>query len=163
MRIMDILMRPTTIDDLSYVIQTETHEENSKFVSSQNRQKHLDYLKDKDISHLIVEADKKPIGYIILAGLNDKNENIEFRRIVIGEKGKGYGRKALRLAKDFAFEKLNAHRFWLDVFEFNKRARHLYESEGFSVEGVFRECVKSENGRESIVYMSMLRREYQED
>ena len=77
------------------------------------------------------------------------------------EKGKGYGKEALRLVKKMAFQELKAHRLWLDVKEHNVRARHVYESEGFVAEGVLRECIKAEVGFESLVVMSMLCGEYQ--
>lgn len=67
------------------------------------------------------------------------------------------------MIKKLAFEELNAHRLWLDVKDFNERARKLYESENFTTEGIWREAVKAENGRrESIVFMSILRSEYLE-
>lgn len=95
-----------------------------------------------------------------MAGLAEANQSIEFRRIVITEKGRGYGREALRRVKSMAFGELKAHRLWLDVKEHNFRARHVYESEGFVVEGKLRECLKSEDGYESLVVMSILRDEY---
>ncbi len=112
--------------------------------------------------HLIIEntADGSRVGYIILAGLADVNQSIEFRRIVVTEKGKGYGKQALRLVKKLAFDELKAHRLWLDVKEHNVRARHLYEAEGFLAEGVLRECIKADVGFESLLVMSMLRDEY---
>jgi hypothetical protein len=39
-----------------------------------------------------------------LAGLADKNQSVEFRRIVVTEKNKGYGSEALRLIKQLVFE-----------------------------------------------------------
>jgi diamine N-acetyltransferase len=51
---------------------------------------------------------------------------------------------------------------WLDVKDFNHRARTLYASEGFVVEGTLRECLKADDGSfESLVVMSLLKREYQ--
>jgi diamine N-acetyltransferase len=113
--------------------------------------------------HLIVEQgdDNKPIGYIILAGLEQAHQSIEFRRIVITDKGKGYGRKSLQLIKKMVFEVLSAHRLWLDAKEHNLRARHGYEAEGFTVEGVLRECLKTGDKFESLVILSMLKSEYQ--
>ena len=52
------------------------------------------------------------------------------------------GRAALRVAKKVAFDDLGAHRFWLDVKARNSRAKALYDSEGFVVEGELREAVK---------------------
>jgi diamine N-acetyltransferase len=159
---MDIQLRRTTQDDLDFVLSAEQSAENRSFVSAWTRNEHLAALASKDFAHLIIEriATNRSIGYIILVGLTDANKSIEFRRIVVTEKDKGYGREALRLVKRMAFEELGGHRLWLDVKEHNLRARHVYESEGFMVEGVMRECIKAEAGFESLVLMSMLKTEY---
>ena len=159
---MNIRLLPTSEDDLDFVLSAEQSAENRSFVSVWAREQHLGALTSEGLSHLIIEDtnDGSRVGYIILAGLADANQSIEFRRIVVTEKGKGYGREALRLVKKLAFEELKAHRLWLDVKQHNVRARHLYEAEGFVAEGVLRECIKAEVGFESLVLMSMLRGEY---
>lgn len=158
---MDLILRLTTENDLPFVFEIEKKAADDRFVTSETIEDHKLYLDDSDIRHFVIEADEKAVGYAILAGLNDRNENIEFRRLVIAEKGKGFGRRVLQLIKKLAFEELNAHRLWLDVKDFNERARKLYESENFTTEGIWREAVKAENGRrESIVFMSILRSEY---
>lgn len=159
---MNIRLVRTSEDDLDFVLSAEQSPENSAFVSMWTREQHLGALTSEDMSHLIIKnsADGGRVGYIILAGLADTNQSIEFRRIVVTEKGKGYGREALRLVKRLAFEELKAHRLWLDVKEHNVRARHLYESEGFVADGVLRECIKAEVGFESLVLMSILSSEY---
>ena len=159
---MSLELRITNKNDLPFVVKTEKEASKDGFVTSQKVEEHEVFLGDKDIRHLIIENDERSVGYILLAGLEDENDNIEFMRIVVSEKGKGYGRKSLKLVKQLVFEELNAHRLWLDVFDFNERAKGLYESEGFTVEGVWRECVKGESGRKSLVFMSMLRDEYKE-
>ena len=159
---MNVRLRRTLEDDLDLVLRAEQSAENRAFVLLWSREQHLTALTSEDIAHLIIEelSEGKRVGYIILAGLADKNKSVELRRIVVTEKNKGYGREALRLIKQLAFEELNAHRLWLDVKESNERARHVYESEGFLFEGLLRECLKSEYGFESLVVMSVLRDEY---
>ena len=159
---MEIELRRTTENDLQYVLSAEGDEENRRFITVWSEEKHREVLDDANIEHLIVES--KPtnqrIGYVILAGLQSEHRNIEFMRIVITEKGKGYGREAVRAVKRHAFETLAAHRLWLDVKEQNMRARVLYENEGFRYEGTLRECLKGPEGFESLVVMSMLEQEY---
>lgn len=55
----------------------------------------------EDILHLSIEerSTNKLIGYVILAGITNPNHNIEFRRIVISDKGHGFGRETLKLVK----------------------------------------------------------------
>lgn len=157
---MNLDLRTTHKTDLPFVFQTEQNASKDGFVNLQKIVEHEKFLSDEDIRHLIIEVKRKPVGYIVLAGLKDENENIELKRIVVSEKGKGYGRKAVQIVKKLAFDELNAHRLWLDVYDFNERARKLYESEGFKIEGVWREAVKDENKRKSLVFMSILRSEY---
>lgn len=87
-----------------------------------------------DVAHWIVEDTEcgATVGFVILRGLG--SEILELRRIAISEKGRGYGTAALRLVKEAAFGKLAAHRLWLDVYDFNDRARAIYEAEGFVAE-----------------------------
>lgn len=159
---MNIRLQQTTENDLDFVSCVEQNAENSSFVNVWSREQHLSAITDEDLSHFVVEnADGKQVGYVILAGLADANDSIEFRRIVVTEKNQGYGKCALRLVKKLAFEQLKAHRLWLDVKEQNARAKHIYEAEGFQAEGVLRECLKTENGYESLVVMSMLHDEYE--
>jgi RimJ/RimL family protein N-acetyltransferase len=157
-----ISLRPTKHEDIRYVIQAEQSLENRSFVGQWSESEHLSSLNNNDLLHLIVErtSDNEPVGYIILAGFENQNQSIEFRRIVVTKKGVGYGRAALKAVKRMAFEKFQAHRLWLDVREFNQRAQNLYISEGFQVEGILRECVTMEDRFESLIIMSMLASEY---
>ncbi|HZS10315.1 MAG TPA: GNAT family protein [Blastocatellia bacterium] len=159
---MIITLRKTEESDLDYVLTAEHSPENSAFVIRWPEERHRQALTDPDISHLIVQAETR-VGYIILAGLRDRNDSIEFRRIVITEKGKGYGRQAVGLVKRLAFEIHQANRLWLDVKEHNHRARAVYKENGFSVEGVLRQCLKTESGYESLAVMSILRDEYRRE
>jgi RimJ/RimL family protein N-acetyltransferase len=158
---MEIELRRTTEDDLSYLLAAEGEPENQRFIMSWPEEKHRAALEDTDIEHLILEAQpNQRVGFVILAGLQSPHRSIEFMRIVVTEKGKGYGRAAVRAIKHHAIETLGAHRLWLDVKEHNTRARALYEQEGFRYEGTFRECLKGSEGFESLVVMSLLEHEY---
>lgn len=159
---MTIVFRPTQPKDIKYIIQAEQSSENKQYVDQWSADQHLASLNDHDILHMIIEktSDRTSVGYMIVAGIETPNKSIEFRRIVITEKGKGYGRKALRMIKKMAFEEYKAHRLWLDVRAFNQAAQSLYKTEGFKIEGVLRECLKVGDRYESVVIMSMLVSEY---
>ncbi len=159
---MEIELRRTTENDLAYVLSAEGDDDNSRFVSVWPEEKHRTALDDENIAHLIIESEPKGrrIGFVILAGLKGENRSVEFMRIVVTEKGKGYGRAAVRTVKHYAFDRLSAHRLWLDVKEHNTRARAVYEKEGFRYEGTLRECLKGLEGFESLVIMSLLEQEY---
>lgn len=158
----NIRLKPTIENDLNFVLQAENHQDSISFVGQWTKQQHLDSLSNDDIAHFIVEriTDNSFVGYTILKGLTDLNQCIELKRIVIIDKGKGYGRETLQLIKKLSFEELTAHRLQLDVKEHNFRAKKLYESEGFIVEGCLREYLKTSDKWESLILMSMLRNEY---
>lgn len=156
-----LFLRETLIEDLDFVVQTEHHDENKDYILRWPTKQHRDSLEHEDDQHLIIESsDLQPVGYAILAGLKNVNRSIELVRIVIADKGKGYGKNAIRTLQKYIFNNLNAHRLWLDVKDFNYRARHIYESTGFKVEGTLRECIKNGDRYESLVIMSILQDEY---
>lgn len=152
-------LRKTTEVDLDYVLQAEYDDDNRQYIIPWSREKHLQAIADGDIAHLIVQKQTK-IGYVILAGLLNQNRSIEFRRIVITQKRQGYGKETLEMIKELVFETYKAHRLWLDVKEQNYVAQAVYKAAGFVVEGKLRECLKSDNGYDSLIIMSILRAEY---
>ena len=79
---------------------------------------------------------------------------------MITQKGKGYGRAVLRWVKVYTFETLCFHRLWFDVIVSNERAKALYLSEGFRIEGRFRDGWKTNQGYEDMLLLSMLKPEY---
>ncbi|WP_327884128.1 GNAT family N-acetyltransferase [Aneurinibacillus migulanus] len=158
----NIRMRHTTENDLDFVLSTEQSEENSRFIIPWSMEKHASTFEDGDMIHAVLESPDETgiVGYAILSGLHNPNDSVELTRIVITEKGKGWGKKALHLIKEWVFEERKARRLWLDVKEYNTRARHVYEVEGFIVEGILRDCLKTDGEYESLVLMSMLAPEY---
>jgi diamine N-acetyltransferase len=64
--------------------------------------------------------------------------------IVIGDPadtGHGYGTDALEVLLDFGFGELRLERMWLEVFDFNERALHVYRRLGFVHEATFRHAI----------------------
>ena len=157
---MPSVLRPTTSEDLDFVLTAENHPDNRDFVSQWTRQQHEEAIADPDALHFIIEAGGA-VGYTILYGLTEPNQALCIQRLVITQKGKGYGKATLRLLQKLAFEDWNAHRLWLDVKDYNQRARHVYESVGFQFEGIMRECAKKGDRFESFAIFSILKPEYQ--
>jgi|SRR5215218_4940108 len=82
------------------------------------------------------------------------------RRIVIGPRGRGLGRRALELVLEHAFGALCAHRVWLDVKVHNERARRAYAAAGFVHEGVLRDALLTDGVFESLAVMSVIEPEW---
>ena len=154
-----VTLRNTNKEDLEYVLDAESKASVDAYVISWSEKKHLDAIENKLVDHKIIESEGRSIGYLIAN--RNPDDNYELMRIVVSEKGKGYGKEAIKLLLKFAFEEISTHRFWLDVRMHNTYAIRLYENLGFKEEGILRECVKYKDGYVSVKVMSILRREYE--
>lgn len=157
----NIKLRKTIESDLEFVLEAASDHETEKYILTWSKEQHLASISDPDILHLIVESkiDNRKLGFIILAGLGNDKKDIEFKRIVITEKGKGTGRESIKLIKKMAFEKLNADRLWLDVMDYNLRAHNLYLSEGFKEQKVSKN-VELNGKLVSLIVMAISRNEF---
>jgi diamine N-acetyltransferase len=155
-------LRPTMTSDLEFVLSLESDPENLACITPWERTQHEAAIRFPDFRHFIIEGGDglDAVGFLILIGCRSQHQSLELKRIVVGSKGAGFGRAALRVAKKVAFDDLRAHRLWLDLKEGNGRAKALYDSEGFVVEGRLRDAVKVPQGFESLVVMSMLQSEF---
>jgi diamine N-acetyltransferase len=157
-----VRLRPTMTSDLDFVVALEQAQDNAALVTPWEKTQHEAAIRFPDFRHFIIEGgdDLSAVGFLILIGCRNPNLSIELKRMVVQAKGAGFGRAALRVAKRVAFDDLGAHRFWLDVKKRNTRAKALYDSEGFVVEGELRDAVKTDGGFESMIVMSMLHSEF---
>jgi diamine N-acetyltransferase len=157
-------LRPTMLSDLEFVISVEQDPANRPFITPWERTQHEGAVRIPDFRHFIVEAGSgyPSAGFVILQGCRNPHRSIELKRLVLvaALQGRGYGRAAIRLLAEMAFRDLGAHRFWLDVKARNLRAQALYRSEGFVEEGRLRESVRTDDGYDGLVVMSMLEREH---
>jgi RimJ/RimL family protein N-acetyltransferase len=153
-------LRPAIIEDLLFLLELEAKFCSLGFVGGDSADTHQRQMSDPDCRYWIVEQDGKDAGYVILRGVTSPNRNLELKRVVVSDPGKGLGRRVLHAVIQKAFREFAAHRLWLDVFDDNARARHLYQSLGFVEEGVLRECIRWPDRFRSLVVMSMLEQEY---
>ncbi len=171
-----INLRPTRPADLKFVLAAERHPDNAPYVNQWSLQQHEDAIAFENSAHFIVEKSNiatdsagqsihsqsaQSIGYVILIGLHNPHRSLLLKRIVILSKGKGFGRKTLQWIKAFTFEQMSYHRLELEVFSNNKRAQYLYRSEGFIDEGRLRDAIKTPQGYEDLLLLSILEDEYQ--
>ncbi len=73
------------------------------------------------------------VGSVSLKGINTRNRTAELGIAIFEPKNfnKGYGTEATKLILKVAFTVLNLNRVELNVFEYNARAKHVYEKVGF--------------------------------
>ena len=159
---MNLRLRPTMLSDLDFVISVEQDAANLPFITPWERTQHEGAVRFPDFRHFVVEAgpDYASSGFVILQGCRNPHRSVELKRIVLQTKGQGLGRACVRLLAQMAFRDLGAHRFWLDVKARNVRAQALYRSEGFVEEGRLRESVRTPEGYDSLIVMSLLEHEH---
>jgi len=107
--------------------------------------------------------DGRKIGQVDLSGFNWIVGNA-WVGIGIGERdlwGKGYGTDAMRVLLRYAFDELNLKRLTLNVFDINQRGIASYEKAGFRREGVLPGGLLIAGKRRDIIYMGILRREWE--
>jgi RimJ/RimL family protein N-acetyltransferase len=156
-----MILRPATEADIPFIIETEHSPELREYIGTWTSDEHKAALHDSDVLHLIAANDSETaLGYVIVRGLQSEHSNMELKRIVMTSPGRGHGREIMLLVLKRVFEEFKAHRLWLDVFESNLRAQHLYRSLGFQQDGIFREAVYRDGKYHSLLLMSLLDREY---
>jgi RimJ/RimL family protein N-acetyltransferase len=108
-------------------------------------------------------ADDRLVGGIGIMDINHADGNAQLGLSIYRQDdwGHGYGREMMMLALRYAFNELNLHRVWLTTSSFNERAMKLYEKVGFRHEGRGREHVLLDGVRWDIVYMGILRDEFE--
>jgi diamine N-acetyltransferase len=118
----------------------------------------------KETYHFVicVLADDRPVGTISLFDIDYVNGNAGIG-ISIGEKdlwGQGLGTDAMFALMDFGFGQLPLERLWLEVYDYNSRARRSYDKCGFVLEGVERHAVFKHGRYVDVELMSILRDEW---
>lgn len=119
-------------------------------------------LERDDPSSFVIVADEKLIGGI---GLHHRNRRESTSQFGIGiyhpdYVGKGYGREAITLLLDWAFDDQNWRRIWLEALAVNPRALKAYTALGFTEEGHLRQHAFFRGEYVDVVLMGMLREEW---
>ena len=126
-------LRTANIDDYAFINTAETDEDSTSWVGNWSLGLRIEKFGDNNFFQTIVEnSEGILVGFIDFRDmLNDTQ--VELKRIVITEKGKGYGKEAMYLSQKFAFEVLGRKRLYLGTKIENVRAQHVYHSTGFTL------------------------------
>ena len=99
----------------------------------------------------------------MLNEFDPSSNSANFRTLMGPEgRGRGLGTEAARLILGHGFEVIGLHRISLDVFAFNPRARHVYATVGFVVEGVKRDAFAFDGEYVDEIWMSILADEWRQ-
>lgn len=153
-------LRIAIADDIPAIVAIERNPVARQFVGQWTEERHRTTLTGGDARYYVNEQDGQIDAYVILRGLAEDSRSVELKRIVVAAPGRGMGRRILTEVQRIAFRELGAHRLFLDVFDDNVRARHLYQSLGFKYEGVMRDAAHRDGRWFDLHLMSMLDSEY---
>ncbi len=129
----EISIRDTRREELDRIFDMEQGEARG-FIVGYSPERHQAEFARSDIAYKSIWRDNQLIGFLILA-LDSDSQSFEFRRIVIAEPGRGYGKKVVRRVDEICRREFGRTRVWLDVFETNTRARRVYEQCGYRMYG----------------------------
>ena len=93
-----------------------------------------EHQKKKEVRSFILVHEDKKVGHIELYRISD--DEYRLCRVIIAEtlgRGRGYGKRLIRLAIAYAKQYLHAKTLSLSVFEQNENALNCYHSLGFQI------------------------------
>lgn len=119
---------------------------------------------DDRYDFLIIAPDGRIIGESVINHIDTEARSANYRIGIFQstERGKGIGSWAVKMTRDFAFEKLRLHRLELDVFSFNTRAEKAYLAAGFKREGVLHDAIWDGKEYADDILMAILEDEWRE-
>lgn len=121
-------VRKATEKDIFFIRSLELDPANT-MVHGWDEDTHRANIADPHYHYLIAEdVEHTALGFAILC--DDKPGWIEWRRIVVARRGDGIGTDFMQAVID-RFTEAGTDSIWLDVYETNDRARHVYGSLGF--------------------------------
>lgn len=141
----ELLIHHTKREELERICEMEQGEA-QEFIIPYSLERHQAELVKPDVVYKSIWHERELIGFLILV-LDQDGHSVEFRRIVIARRGRGYGKRVVRMVDEICHNELGKTRIWLDVFETNERVWHVYQQCGYQQFG------KSEHeGRTFLLY-----------
>ncbi len=155
-------LRRANVDDLEAVMALERGPGFEAYVGRSPRAEHEEMLASPRYVYLLgLMAAQQPFAFAILRDPDDPHGNLYLKRVAVDAPGEGRGTRFLAAVIDWAFAETAAHRFHLDCFVENLRARRAYEKLGFSHDGVLREAYLAPDGRRrDLALMALTRPEW---
>ena len=113
---------------------------------------------------LICNNKNSIIGECVLMDIDAEYKSCSYRIAIFNKTNfnKGIGYKATKEVLKYAFKNLKLHRIELEVFDYNPRAKAMYEKCGFKEEGIKRDALFINEEFHNIYIMSILSYEFME-
>lgn len=100
-----------------------------------------------------------PFGMIALLDIDLRNQKAELGRVLVGDisqRGKGRGKMMVQLLCNYAFNHLNLHKVYCEVFADNARALETYLKCGFEQTGIRKKHIYKNGSFKDIVLLEKL-------
>lgn len=168
---LNIYLSPMNIEDAPLYVKWLNNKEVSENIGRDNITVTLEYekewIKKNQSSYVFAIVLKEKDILIGNCGFNeiDLIHKKATLGIFIGDsenRGKGYGKEAIKLLLDYGFNNLNINNIMLKVYSFNTKAIKCYESLGFKKIGTRRKCHYLKDKYYDEVFMEILKDEYSE-
>ena len=126
-------LRTANIDDYDFINEAERDEDSTPWVGNWLLGSRIEKFGDNNFFQTIIEtSEHRIIGFIDFRDMLHDSQ-VELKRIVVTDKGKGYGKESMYLSQKFAFEVLGRNRLYLGTKVENVRAQHVYHTTGFTL------------------------------
>ncbi len=165
-----VLLRDVKNTDASLLMELNNDLEISKYVvgtpkrvTLEEQLKWMEKLKfETNTKRFIVEYNGESVGTVILSSIDEANltanMNIKLLRTV---HGKGIGKQSLKLALKYCFNTLNLFCVTAHILSYNTASIALFESCGFTKEGMLRSRVVKQGKRFDLLSYSILSCEFE--
>lgn len=141
-----VILRPFEDGDFPYIEECLQDEEVIKLTGSDShydRDFTLNWYKTRNEQNdrldlaIVDQSQDITVGEVVANLYDEKNHSMNFR-ILIGPQGRnrGLGTEATQLFIDYLFSHTTLKTITLSVFDFNPRAKRVYEKVGFLVESI---------------------------
>ena len=107
-------------------------------------------------------GDQRAIGNVSLRNIDRENGSAELAVVMTDRAyiGRGYGTDAVNCIVDFGFGELRLERIYLQVFDYNPRAKRSYQKSGFQTDATLRHARFHRGQHHDVDVMSILRDEW---
>jgi hypothetical protein len=120
----EIFVRDTERAELARIHAMEQGDARS-FIIPYSLERHELEFGSQGVFYKSIWVDRQIIGFLILA-LDSDGRSIEFRRIVLSETGRGYGKKVVTMVDEICRQEFGRTRLWLDVLSrIHERAMYM--------------------------------------
>lgn len=161
-------LRPLEREDLRFVHELDNNESVMHYWFEEPYEAFFElcdlyekHIHDQSERRFIAEADDLRVGLAELVDINHIHRRAEFQVIIAPEhQGRGYAKRATRLAVEYAFAILNLHKVYLVVDVDNAVAIHVYKEMGFKQEGLLKKEYFSGGEYRDVIRMAIFQRDF---